>query len=176
MTKSYPEKYAITIRDTDKLFLMFVINRSTVGDVYVNFNERDTQHKPHSSYHGSGQLHHKGYNKKLFPLRKKQAPTGSFKGTETIITTSIRKGDARAWNVSCEPGDYDEIMEIKDDIITPEFGYQFSVELVEPGVTPWISKYQYARVIQQQIFKQGTPWIVASLYEMSGTPFHKLNI
>ena len=173
MTRSYPEKYAIAIRDSDKLFLMFNINRSATGDVYVNFNDRDTKHKPHSSYHASGELHHKSYNKKVFPLRKKQTPTSSFTGTETIITTSIRKGDARAWNVKFNSDDYTGTMEIPDKIITPEFGYQFSVELVEPGVTPWISKYQYARVIQQQIFKQGVPWIVASLYEVGKVPFHK---
>lgn len=173
MNKQFPERYAIGIRDSGDLFLMFVINRSATGDIYVNFNRRDSDHKPHSSYHASGQLHHKGYNKKLFPMKKKQTPTSSFTGSETIITTSIRKGDARAWNVPCEPGDYDEIMEIADNIITPEFGYQFLVELVEPEGIPWVSTYSYARVIQQQIFKQGVPWIVASLYEMSGVPFQK---
>lgn len=166
MTKSYPEKYAIAIRDSGDLFLMFSICRSAKGDVYVNFNKRDTKHDPHSSYHVSGELHHKGYNKILLPIRDKQTPTSSFKGTETIITTSIRKGDARAWNVLINPEDYTGIMEIPDKIITPVFGYQFSVELVEPGLTPWVSEYQYARVIQQQIFKQGVPWIVASLYDV----------
>ena len=172
MNKTHLEKYAIGIRDSGDLFLMFSIRRGVEGDVYVNFNDRDTKHKPHSSYHVSGQLHHKGYNKILFPIRKKQTPTMSFTGSETIITTSLKKGDARAWNIKFNPGDYTGIMEIQDKIITPEFGYQFSVELVEPGVTPWISKYRYGKVIQQQIFKQGTPWIVASLYEMSEVPFH----
>lgn len=173
MIKSYPEKYAVAVRDLNELFRMFEINRSAVGDVYVNFNERDTKHKPHSSYHASGQLHHKGYNKKLFPLRKKQTPIGSFTGAETIIMTSIRKGDARAWNVLFNPEDYTGIMEIPDKIITSEFGYQFSVELVQLGVKPWISTYAYARIVQQQTFKQGTPWIVASLCEMSQAQFKK---
>ena len=171
MKISYAESYAIAVRDDGKLFLMLTINRDTGGDVYVNFNERDNKHKPHSSYHASGQLHHKSYGSYNFPIRKKQQPKGKFSGSESIITTSIRKGDARAWNVPCKQNNYLEVMEIADEIITPEFGYQFSVELVEPKGVPWISTYPYARIIQQKIFKKSIPWIAASLYEMSQVPF-----
>ncbi|HUQ84902.1 MAG TPA: hypothetical protein VM077_01130 [Candidatus Limnocylindrales bacterium] len=152
---------------------MFEINRSSEGDVYVNFNKRDNKHKPHSSYHASGQLHHKSYNWKLFPPRKKQPPKSSFTGSESIITTSIKKGDGRAWNRICMPNDFQEIMEINDEIITPEFGYQLIFELVEPNTLPWISTYPYAKVIQQHFFKDKSPWIVTTLYEMSSTPYLK---
>lgn len=173
MKKSYPESYAIAVRDAGELFLMFSINRDAAGDVYVNFNKRDNKHKPHSSYHASGQLHHKSYGSYNSPIRKYQPPNDKFSGSEPIITTSIRKGDARAWGILCKPKDYTEVMEIEDKIITPKFGYQFLVELVELRVTSWISTYPYAKIIQQKIFKKSVPWIVASLYEMSLTRFKK---
>ena len=135
--------------------------------MYVNFNERDAGDEPQSSYHASGQLHHKGRNHYLFPIRKQQKPNKDFKGSESIITTSIRQGDGRAWNVICKPEDYLEIMIIPDEIVTPEFGFQFNVEIVQPGSKAWVSTYPYAKIIQQQIFNYNIPWIVASLYEVN---------
>ena len=167
MNTSYLEKYAIAVRDAQDLFLTFEINRSSQGDVYVNFNKRDSRHKPHSSYHASGQLHSKSYNKKLFPPIHKQPPTGSLNGSEGIIITSIQKGDGRAWNRVCIPTNYQEIMEIKDEIITPKFGYQLLFELVEPNTTPGILTDPYTRIVKQHFFKGNAPWIVVSLYEMT---------
>ena len=173
MSKTCSEKYAIAVKDSQDLFLMFEINRSSNGDVYVNFNKRDSKHKPHSSYHASGQLHHKSYNRILFPPIHKQSPTGNFNGSEGIITTGIRKGDGRAWNRICIPTRYQEIMEIRDEIIVPEFGYQLLFELVEPDSTTWISTDLYTRVIQQHFFKGNSPWIAVTLYEMSNVPHAK---
>lgn len=167
VSKSYPEKYAIAVRDSGDLFLIFEINRSSKGDVYVNFNDRDSKHMPHSSYHASGQLHHKSYNRKLFPPIQKQPLIGTFTGSGGVITTSIQRGDARAWNSTCIPTNYQEIMEIKDEIITPEFGYQVFFELIEPNTKPWVSTYPYANIVQQHLFKDNSPWIVVSLYEMT---------
>ena len=159
-------EYAIAIKDGADLFLIFTIAKSAKDDFYVNFNGQSSDHKPHSSYHQSGQLHHKSHNRKVFPIRKRQS-TKNFSGSEVIITTSIKQGDGKAWNVKCEPKNYADIMVIDDKIITPKFGYNFEVEILEPGTDPWISTYPYAKVIQQQIFKKHSPWIVATLYEMS---------
>lgn len=160
------QKYAIAIMDGNDLFLFLNINRSNQGDVYVNFNEHHPGHKPHSSYHASGQLHHKGSNRYLFAKRQHQQPNTNFKDSESIITTSIRKGDGRAWNFKCDPKDYTGVMIIPDEIIKPEFGFQFNVEIVEAGRESWASTYPYIKIIQQQIFDNNTPWIVASLYQI----------
>jgi hypothetical protein len=173
MATAISERYAVGVRDKGELFLMFEIVRSTSGDVYVNFNERNPGDRLHSSYHASGQLHLKGNGRYRFPVRKRQAPSAEFTGAETIIATAIRRGDGAAWGVKLNSADYLDLMEIDDEIITPEFGYQFSIELAEPEATPWVSTYPYARVVQQRIFKGGIPWIVASLYEMSLEPFPK---
>ncbi len=158
--------YAIAIKDNNDLFLMFSITRSDQGDYYVNFNENYSGHKPHSSYHQSGQLHHKSHNKKVFPKRQSQ-PTANFSGSEVIITTSIKKGEGRAWNVQCEPKNYTNIMIIEDEILIPQFGYNFEVEIVEPGTNPWISSYPFAKIVQQQTFKTPGPWVIATLYQMT---------
>ena len=167
------EKCAIAIKDEDDLFLFLTINRSKHGDVYINFNEHHPNHKPHSSYHSSGQLHHKSSKHYVFPIRKKQKPSINLKGSESIITTSIRKGDGKAWNIKCDPKDYSDIMIIPDEIIIPEFGFQFHIEVVEAGTQPWASTYPYIQIIQQKIFDKNIPWIAASLYEMHGTPVIK---
>ncbi|MFI5188432.1 MAG: hypothetical protein ACHQF0_16995 [Chitinophagales bacterium] len=163
------EKYAVAINDTDDLFLFLEIHRTDKWDVYVNFNEHHSGHKPHSSYHASGQLHHKSDGHKMFPVRSYQEPKNDFKGSESIIVTSLRKGDGRAWNVKCNSKNYTGAMIIPDEIITPEFGFQLNVEVVEAEQKSWLSTYPYAKIIQQQIFYDNNPWIVVSLYEMFGT-------
>lgn len=167
------EQYAVIIKDTDELFLFLSINRSKQGDVYVNFHEHHPNHKPHSSYHASGQLHHKSWKHYSFPIRKHQKPDSSFKDSESIIVTSIRKGDGKAWNIKCDPIEYTDSMIIRDEIITPEFGFQFNVEIVEPGKQPWSSTYPYIQMIQQHVFDKNSPWIVASLYQMFESPVKK---
>src|SRR3989344_1457619 len=89
--------------------------------------------------------------------------------TEAIIATSIQRGDGRTWNIPCKKKDFSEIMEIPDEIITPKFGYQLIVELVEAGSLPETSKSKYTRIIKQHFFKKGNPWIVASLCEVSAS-------
>ena len=159
------EKYAILIKDSEELFLFLNINRTVHGDVYVNFNENHPSHKPHSSYHASGQLHHKSSRQYLFPIRKLQQPNKNFNGSESIIVTSIREGAGRAWDIKCNPMDYTEVMIIPNEIIIPEFGFQFNVEIVDANKKSWASTYPYAKVIEQQIFHKNEPWIVVSLYE-----------
>lgn len=171
MNDLYPRKYAVATKYSDILYLLFEIKRYKSGDIYIHFNKHSRKDRPHSTYHATGQVHYKRYNIKLFPPRFKQPPNEKFCGTETIITTSVRKEDGRVWNKLCLTCKYQDIMEINDNIIIPEFGYQFIVDLVEPDTKPWVSTYPYARVIQQQIFKDNIPWIVASLYEMSMTPY-----
>lgn len=124
----------------------------------------------HSSYHASGQLAHKHFNRRVFPLRRRQPPTGGFSGAETIITTALRTGDGRAINRPCVAADFDDVMLIPDTVLAPaEFGYGFGVELVAPGHSSFYSTYPYATIIQQHQFKQHAPWIVCTLHEMRGS-------
>ncbi len=165
------EKYAIAVEDNNELFLLHEVKRSASGDTYVISNKSNKKENPHSSYHISGQLHRKVYNRKVFPVKIVLPPTKSFQGSQVIINTSIRRGEGRAWGILCKVENYTDVMIIEDKILPPDFGYQFDVEIVQPNQKPSISTYSYARVIQQKLFQLNNPWIVASLFEMSTTPF-----
>ena len=162
----HSEKYAIAIEDSGQLFLFLNIQRELSGDVYVNFNEHHTNHKPHSSYHASGQYHNKSDNYLLLPKKNLQPPNNQFTGSENIITTSIRKGEGRAWNVVCERKVYTGVMIIMDEIIIPEFGFQLSIDLYEAGSVIGGFTNSSINVIQQEIFNIEIPQIIATLYEV----------
>lgn len=163
---TYPEKYAIAIADSGSLYLFLGIRRSRAGDIYVNFNENYPGHKPHSSYHSSGQHHHKSHNSIMtIHTKHRHPPDNNFRGSENIITTLIRHGDGKAWNKVCKPENYNEVMVIADEIITPEFGYQLAIDIVQYGSLPEVSTQIYNKIIQQKTFDKKKPLIVASLYE-----------
>ena len=163
------EKYAIAIEDSGELFLFLNIKRGVLGDIYVNFNEHHPSHKPHSSFHASGQLHHKSDNHKVLPIKMLQPPNNKFTGSTNIITTCIRHGDGRAWNEMCKRDDYTDVMVIKDANITPQFGYQLAIDLVQFGDAPVGYDKVSINIIQQRTFKHNKPLIVASLFEVLST-------
>src|SRR5687768_685268 len=107
---SRPAKYAIAIEDSGQFFLLLDITVSRDGDVYVNFNEHHPNHKPHSSYHASGQRHHKSGGQMVLPKKNLQSPNQFFKGSENVITTSVRRGEGRAWNIICDEQLYSKVM------------------------------------------------------------------
>jgi hypothetical protein len=62
--------FAVAVRDGKDLFLWIRIRRAAAGDIYYMFpsgREGDDwkKYNPHGSLHKDGQLHHKGFNKKL---------------------------------------------------------------------------------------------------------------
>jgi len=160
------EKYAIAIQDGDQLFLFLNITRGEQGDVYVNFNERHPNHKPHSSYHASGQRHHKGNYRILLPRRMFQKPDEKFENSENIITTSIRRGDGRAWGIICRPEVYQDLMIINDSTIFGEFGLQLSIDLFESGTLPSGYVNCGIDIIQQGMFRNEIPKIAVTLYKV----------
>ena len=168
-------KYAIAVEDSGQLFLFLHITRTYQGDVYVNFNEHHANHKPHSSYHASGQHHHKSSNYMVLPKKSFQRPNDNFKNSENIITTSLRRGDGRAWGVICKPEFYNGIMIIKDEIIIPEFGFQLSVDLYESGSLPSGYSNCVINVIQKEIFNNDVPQIVAIIYEVESLTHQNIN-
>ena len=163
---THTAKYAIAIEDTGQLFLFLDIIRSSSGDVYVNSNENHPNHKPHSSYHASGQHHHKSHNKIFLPKKILQPPNNQFKGSQNIWTTTIRKGEGRSWNIICERNHYMGVMIIKDEIIIPEFGFQLSIDLYQSGLILAGFTNSIINIIQQETFNNDIPQIIATLYEV----------
>ena len=159
-------KYAIAVEDRSQLFLFLDITRTASGNVYVKFNERYLNDNPHSSYHATGQRHHKRNNQMVLPKKILQRPDGSFKNSENVIETAIRRGDGRAWGIICKKEMFDAIMIIKDEIIYPQFGFKLSIDLYESGSLPSGYDSCVLNIIQQQIFNSDVPKIVATLYEV----------
>src|SRR5438309_3084280 len=89
------EDYAIAVRDRETLFQVFRIRRSEQGDVYWNFLARP-DFMSHASYHRSGATHHKRFGRRIFPIMWRQPLTAGFNGTETLLTSAISAGEARA--------------------------------------------------------------------------------
>ncbi|WP_405364715.1 hypothetical protein [Kitasatospora sp. NBC_00039] len=158
-------KYAIAVRDGAGLHQVFDIRRSEDGDVYWNFLARPC-FMSHTSYHQSGQTHHKSLRQRMFPTRQKQQPDATFQGTETVLTSSIRAGDARAINQPCNPGEFTAVMEIAESSLEgDEFGCQFSLEITEPGVQSFYSTWANSEVIQQRRSEEHSPHLVFTLYK-----------
>jgi hypothetical protein len=160
------EKFAISVEDSGELFLFLDITKGRDGDVYVNFNPHHPTQKPHSSYHASGQRHYKSDSRMVLPKRILQSPNHQFKGVENIITTSLRRGSGRSWNVACQEHLYSKVMVIKDDIILPEFGFLLTVDLFESGFLPAGYSNSTINIIQQEIFSTKIPQIVATVFEV----------
>lgn len=167
------EDFAIAVRDGDTLFQVFRIRRSPHGDVYWNFLAQPAL-MSHASYHSSGATHQKTLGRRMFPTKWRQPPAAEFKGTEILLNSAIRAGDARAINRPCEIIQFTGVMEISDGVLAAEqFGYQFSVELAEPGASSFYSTWPYAEIIQQTRFEGQAPHIVCTLYKVHSEPVNE---
>jgi hypothetical protein len=152
------------VRDESDLFLILTIVRSKSGDVYVNFLRDDpSTWKPHTSYHASGQHHHKSFNKKLL-LVYEQKPDTNFKGTINVVQTGIASDEPRAINIPCIPSEFHEIVEISlSDLKSEKYRTHLSVNLTEVGGAPIITPG--AKIFRQAIFKDRMPQILVTLFE-----------
>ncbi|MGP3999581.1 hypothetical protein [Streptomyces sp. 8N706] len=171
--KKCTEDFAIAVRDSDTLFQIFRICRSPKGDVYWNLLAQP-DFKAHYSYHASGHSFLKTLGRRMFPTKERQPPTAKFKGTEMLLTSAIRAGDGRAINRPCEISQFTDIMEIPEYVLAAEpFGYQFSVELAEPGADSFYSTWPHAEIIQERRFEGQVPHIVCTLYKAHPEPVNK---
>ena len=53
-----------------------------------------------------------------------------------------------------------------------KFRLLLSVDLIEPDAKPWTSVSPYVKIFQQKTFKDSTPWIIVSVYQMSILPIN----
>jgi len=56
--------------------------------------------------------------------------------------------------MNCDPKDYTEIMIIPDEIITPEFGFQLNVGIIEVWKKSCASIYQYEKFSNNKYSKR----------------------
>lgn len=162
MQKEPERVYAVTVRDGADLFLLFDIRRKPAGDVYVNNPRDDPRWKAHTSYHASGQTHHKSFGHKAV-VRHLQKPGANFVGTENVVTQGIASDEART-NTPVRAADYDDVFEIQIADLRPEmYRTALSVDLTDGEAKPTITVG--ARVLRQRVFADAVPLIVVTLFE-----------
>jgi hypothetical protein len=156
------KQYAIAVRDGKNLLLHLTVCRSASGDVYVNVpRDHEPKWKPHSSYHASGQHHHKSFNHKAL-LKHRQKPGANFRGTENVVTQTISVDEVRAVNSICRPADYEQVFEVPADQLGT--GQTLvSVDLSEPNGKPIITPGP--KTLQEHSIRDGVPWILITVFE-----------
>jgi hypothetical protein len=159
---------AIAVRDVE-LFVMATVVRSSKTDVYVNWpRDGEPEWKPHTSYHASGQHHHKSHGVK-FGIRTAEKPDANFTGTRNIVSFPIAAGEHKAVNVSCKPNDFDVIFEVPFALVgATKYTTYVYVDLVQPGVDPVL--FPGAAIKAQEVYRDAEPWIVVSLLEILPNP------
>ena len=131
MTKTY----AVAVRDGPDLLLVLTIQRKN-GNVYTNIPRPNLPDaNPHSSYHASGLVHAKTYNRQAIP-RQRQKPDANFRGTEPVEHLVIAPNDARAINVPCRESDFDGVFEIAQKDMGSIKDGRLCVDLAEPSLDP----------------------------------------
>ena len=132
--------YAVAVREPEGLFLVVSIVRPVTGDVYVNWPRDGVPGwKPHTSYHASGQHHHKAFGK-IGLKRQSTPPNADFNGEKNVVTMSVNPGDHRAVNVPCVESNCAEVFEVPSSQLTEHT--LLSVDLVEVGGDPRLSAPQ----------------------------------
>ena len=157
-------EYAVAVRNGENLFLFLSICRAPQGDVYVNWPRRyEPDWNPHSSYHASGQYHHKSFGHKAL-VRHRPKPDANLPDTENVVTTGIASDEPSAVNTPCRPESFEDVFEIPLSDLRPEKYRTFvSVDISdrdgEPIITPG------ATVIRQAVFRDSVPWICVTLFD-----------
>lgn len=159
------QKIAVAVKDTDLYLEAFVV-RTPASDVYVNIHRNhDPTWKPHTSYHASGQQHHKSFGKLIFSPEENQKPDGSFRGTKHLVSFGLAKGESKLLNQTCNPTEYSDVFEIPDSLLQPEkYSTCVYFDLVEPGIEPVL--YPGASILKQATYKDVVPWIVITLLHL----------
>lgn len=153
-------RIAVAVRDGGELFLIAFVVRAAASDVYVNW-PRDYVRgwKPHTSYHASGQHHHKSFGKAA-DVQKRQKPDAAFKGTQQIVSFGVATGEHAALNIRFDPSDFDEVFEIPiGEIGSTKYTTYLAMDLVEPSISPQL-QLPDAKVLKQETYTDAEPWIV----------------
>jgi hypothetical protein len=157
---------AVAVRSPSGLFTIGSIVRRAAGDVYVNFPRPGlTGSKPHTSYHASGQHHHKTYGHAMM-VRYKQRPDANFQDVENVVTIGVAQGDAEKLGVPCNPADYSHVFEIPaGDVrgLAKGGSTMLSVDISTPGGRPIVTPG--ARIVQHVAYHDTIPWVLVTFFD-----------
>src|SRR5262245_22169013 len=163
--------FAVAVRDRNDLFLWTRLRRAAGTDIYYVLptgREHDPKWKkwdPHGSWHKDGRVHHKSFDRKIFPTER-QKPDAEFKGTYNLITRGISSDEPRLFGVPCDPTEFSEIMEIPAGILSPKYpDYEthMSIDVSEPGLQPLLMGGS-ENILCQHIFDDAIPHITVTVF------------
>lgn len=118
---------------------------------------------PHTSYHASGQHHHKAFNW-VGHKRRDQRPDEEFKGETNVVTFGIASGEPQAVNVLCNGSDYSAVFEIPSSQLGPtRYSTMVSVNLVKAGERAIVTPDAHVR--QTAVYDDALPWIVVAFFD-----------
>lgn len=157
----------VVVRPGDDRRLFGRVRRSSKGDVYAVWAEDESSRNlakcsnPHASYHANGRLHSKTYDQAAI-VKKLQLPDQRFRGNQPIEATNAD----RAASPTLPPltGHFDDVFELRLDLITGRTNQSIAVDVVEPGLEP-VRMTGKDRVLAEKVFQEEAPWIVVSLVE-----------
>jgi hypothetical protein len=162
--------FAVAVRDGDDLFLWIRLRRAASTDIYYVLptgREDDPEWKkwnPHGSWHRDGRLHHKSFNKKMFPVEPRQEPNAEFKGAHNLITRGIALDEPRTFGVVCDPTKFSDVMEIPVEILSPKHYQTYtSINVSEPGLQRRLMDGT-EEILKRQVFGDAIPHITVTVY------------
>jgi hypothetical protein len=144
-------RYAVAIREGDKLWVTLRVRRSAKGEFFVCVPRADGKWDPHVSYHSSGACPNKSYNKKYME-RKLQPLTVKFIGTEYLIQWAGHGGTTTPY----EPTHFNGVVEVPHGVLSPRNG-SVLVDLVEPGKEP---RSHPGEIVQTKVLEDFEPHVV----------------
>jgi hypothetical protein len=150
-TRERGKEFAVAVRDNDALRLFLSLKRVSSGDVYVDrlIDDDDGKRNSHASYHASGLMHHKSYNKASI-RRMRQKPDAAFTGTEWVDGSPISLQGARILDKVCHLEEYAGVFEIDASDISPTYENCWTsimIDLLAPGESPIPSGFELRRMI-----------------------------
>lgn len=163
--------YGVVIRDGLDRRLFLRVRRSLRGDVYVAWAVAPGElWDPHTSYHASGRFHHKSYGRLLVRPRCRPGPDETMTATEQVIGTPISRKATRRLPLAESARDISAAFEIDADELDPvTHTVGVAIDLVPSGCVP--VPVPGGRLIRRQVFEDGSPAIVLSLWDMRGEAY-----
>lgn len=162
--------FAVAVCDGNDQFLWMRLRRAATTDIYYMLptgreDERNWKKwNPHGSWHRDGRLHHKSFDKKMLPVKKRQKPDAKFRGTHNLITRGLASDEPRAFGVLCDPNKFSEIMEIPVEILSPKHYETYtSVDASEPGLQPVLMGGR-EEILLRRVFDDAIPHITVTVY------------
>ena len=168
MEASVEKKYAVAVRDGALLLLFLWVKRSVAGDFYAFLHRpHDTSINAHASYHTDGRYHVKSHDmssRNKIMRQLKQKPDQNFSGTENLLEQTITLANVRSIGDDCDPNRFSEVFEIDASQLETQTFIRVTADLVSHGHGP--NLVPNARIVRQSKFRNSSPFLVLTLYEM----------